>query len=164
MVQRFHAYMLQRAADRSDDRGSEVTDRQIEAIFTAADTGDTQAIMGADAGGTIQMRDAHYLQVRIYDMEPVRSNRTDLENSNGYYVSSNATVLGGPRDLLTRLAVQPGDKIVLQTGADLVMAKLRAFEANGDLPVDVQVTPFRTQSGFNVLKLTPLPETVTAGD
>lgn len=159
-AQRYHNYMLRRAQEIGSERGAEINAAQMARILAAGETEDVDAIWNADDGGTVQARDVPGLEVRIHDMVPIVSNREDIANNKGYYVSMNATVLGGPEDMLTRNALELGGNIVLQTGADLIETKIRAFESIGKLPVDGVVTAIRTGSGNEVLKLRPMPKRV----
>jgi hypothetical protein len=129
----------------------------------AAESGSVDDIWDADSGGTIQCRDADGLEVQIHDLEYVRSNRPDIQSPTGAYASMNATVLGGPRELLTKLGCQVGDDIVLQTGAEMFHAKIRAFiarnsEGERTMPVSGVVTALETSSGNSVIKFLRLPE------
>ena len=153
LMDKFHAYMLDRARTQ-DDRGADVMRDQAERILTA-DSED--AIWDADTGGTVQCRDVPGLMVEIHSYEPVISNRTDIENSAGYYLSMNATVLGGPDEILTRNGLTIGQDIALQTGAALLMSKVRAMEAGGYLPMRTLIKEYPTQSGNTVLKFARMP-------
>ena len=156
----FHRYMLARATESAQDRGENVMERQADAILNATAEKD---IWDADAGGTIQARDIPECEVEIRSFEPVISNRQDIEGGHGYYISMDATCLGGPEDTLSRMSLQPGQDFVLQTGAPLIMLKVRAFEANGYLPVKALIKSYQTQSGNTVLKLRPVPKRTVQG-
>jgi hypothetical protein len=145
----------------SKDRSNEIMSRQIDAILMAGEHGSEDDIWDADAGGTIQCRDADGLEVTIHDLEYVWSNRPDIDAD--AYASMNGTVLGGPRDLLQRLGVQVGVDCVLQTGAEMFHAKIRAFQARGMLPISGVVTALETGSGNSVIKFLRLPERSVPG-
>jgi hypothetical protein len=159
-VEKFHTYMLYRARENSSDRGSDVMASQGERILGAETEED---IWNADAGGTIQAKDIPDVEVEIRSFEPVISNRQDIENSRGYYLSMDATCLGGPSETLARNGLTPGQDFVLQTGAELLMYKIRSFEAGGYLPIKAVIKSYTTQSGNTVLKFLQLPKRVTAG-
>jgi hypothetical protein len=161
-MDRFHEYMLQRAGIDTN-RSVEVMAQQAAKIMAAADTGDADAIWNADMGGTIQMRDVAGTEWEIRSYEPVISNRTDLDNTNGYYVSCDATLMGGPEDVLTKNGLVIGQDYALQTGAELVMRKLRALEANGMLPTEAMVIGLTTASGNTVIKLGRPPKRAVKG-
>lgn len=153
---RYRAYMRARAARMSGELGAEVTSQQIDKILTAETDED---IWNADAGGTIQAKDVIGLEVEIRSLSLIPSDR--FEGSE-YYGSMDATVIGGPAEILTRSGLSVGEVFVLQTGADKILAKVRAFEAKDRLPIRALIAGTRTQSGFDVLTLKPLPErTVT---
>jgi hypothetical protein len=153
LVEKFHAYMLDRAKT-TDNRGAEIMHDQAARILSATTQDE---IWDADTGGTVQCRDVPGLMVEITGFEPVVSNRTDIENSAGYYLSMHATVLGGPDEILTRNGLQVGQEIALQTGAWLLMTKVRAMEAGGFLPMRTLLKDFPTQSGNTVLKFARMP-------
>lgn len=153
----FHERMRTRAAIISDDRSSEIMERQALAVLLAAGTGDAEAIMRADMGGTVQARDAGSLEIEIREIEPVISDREDIEGGHGYYLSMMGTVLGGDDDMLTRNSLVIGGDVVLQTGAELFVLKVAALEKAGALPYKGRVTAISTRSGNSVVKFTPLP-------
>jgi hypothetical protein len=159
-AERFQQYALARALDTSGNRGTEVMASQMDRILDAAERDNVteKEIWDADAGGTVQARDVPGLEVEIHDLSFVASNRDDIENNKGYYASMSATVLGGPEVTLTRAGLEIGVDIVLQTGADLIITKVRAFQAREMLPVKAVVTATRTSSGNDVLRIRPLPK------
>lgn len=158
----FRAFMLQRAQEsNARDRGREVMDAQLERIITAAEGPDDAALWDADMGGALQGRDIEGLWVRIHDLESVLSTRDDLDNTNGWYVQMNVTCIGGPAEVLTRNGLAIGASFVLQTGAELIAGKVRAWEARGQLPVDGVILGATTSSGNTVLRLGRVPEHVT---
>jgi hypothetical protein len=148
--------MLHRAdAESNDTVGAEIMAEQIERILSAESE---DAVWDADTGGTIQGRDVAGLELRIRDMRIIRSNRSDIVGGHGYYASMNATVLGGPRDILTKNMLRVGQDFVFQTGAPLVVAKVRVFESREALPVDALLVGIETASDNVVLKLDRIPE------
>jgi hypothetical protein len=140
----------------SKDRSAEIMARQVDAILMAGEHGTQDDIWDADSGGTIQCRDADGLEVTVHDLEFVWSNRPDIDSD--AYASMNATILGGPRDLLQKLGVQVGGDAVLQTGAEMFHAKIRAFQARGMLPISGVITAIETSNGNSVVKFLRLPE------
>lgn len=159
-LEQFHAAMRDRAAFVSEDRADEIMTQQALLILAASETGDPDAIMRADMGGTVQARDAGSLEVEIHSMDPVISNREDIEGGHGYYVSMQTTLLGGDEDTLTKLGLQVGSDMVLQTGAELFVLKVAALEKAGALPYRGRVSSISTRSGNNVVKLSALPRRV----
>jgi hypothetical protein len=160
LVERFHAMMLERATvEDNSERADEIMAQQAERIMSAESLSD---ILNADSGGTVQCRDVPNTEWEIRGYHVVRSNRTDIENSAGYYVSMDAVCLGGPEDTLTKAGVQPGDNVALQTGAFLLNVKLRALEVGNFLPQRLFLIGIKTQSGRTVLKWAAPPKrTVT---
>lgn len=160
-------YLLREAQDQAtgDNKGlraADVMDSQVDRIVTVAsdDNATEQDIWNADAGGTIQARDVPGIEVRIKDITPVLSSRDDIDNNKGYYVSMNATIMAGPEDVLVRNNLQLGADIVLQTGADLIIAKVQAFKSRDMLPIDAVIVAIRTASNNEVLKLGQPPKRV----
>lgn len=156
-LQQFHHEMRERAQFVSEDRSDEVMTRQALSILAAASTADPDAIMRADMGGTVQCRDAGTLEVEIQTMDPVISQREDITGGNGYYISMDCTVLGGEEDMLTKLGLQIGGDVVLQTGAELFVLKVAALEKSGALPYRGRVVSIPTRSGNTVVKLGAIP-------
>jgi hypothetical protein len=156
-LQAFHTDMRERARFIGEDRADEVMMQQALSILAAAATADTDAIMRADMGGTVQCRDAGTLEVEILSMDPVISTREDITGGNGYYITMACTVLGGEEDMLTKLGLQIGGDVVLQTGAELFVLKVAALEKSGALPYRGRVVSIPTRSGNTVVKLGAIP-------
>lgn len=157
----FHAYMLDRAQTetRPDDIADQISASNMEAIFSA-ETED--GIWSAGTGGTVQGRDAIGLEMEIRGFRAVRSTRQDIEGR-GYYITADATCLGGPEDTLRKLGIGPGEDFAFQTGADDIVYRLRAFELRDLFPVKAMVGGVTTQSGQTVLKLRPQPKRARPG-
>jgi hypothetical protein len=160
-LEQFHAMMLERARFVQEDRAEEVMLKQALQIIAASESGDADAIARADMGGTVQARDAGTLEVEIRAVDPVISDREDIANNKGYYVSMDATVLGGDEDMLTRNGLVLGNDVVLQTGAELFVLKIVGLEKAGALPYRGRVVSIPTRSGNNVVKLMTLPKRVS---
>jgi hypothetical protein len=158
-VQAFHTRMLERAG-LSHDRASDVMAQQGEKILSA---NTIEEIWTADAGGTIQCRDVPGTVWQINTVEPVPSNRTDIENSTGYYITMDATYLGGPKDVAAANALTIGQNYALQTGAELIVFKVVMFEAAEALPIRAMIVGITTASGRTVLKLAEPPEMAQPG-
>jgi hypothetical protein len=159
-LDQFHAMMKERAQFVSEDRSEEIMLKQALQIIAASETGDSAAIMRADMGGTVQARDAGSLEVEIHSLDPVISDREDITNNKGYYISMNATVIGGDEDMLTRNGLILGGDVVLQTGAELFVLKVVGLEKAGALPYRGRVLSIPTRSGNNVVKLADIPKRV----
>lgn len=153
----FHDMMKDRAGIVAADRGEEVMLRQALSILAADNVSDIEK---ADMGGTIQGRDVDGLEVIINSFEPLISQREDIENSLGYYVSCDAVPTRWEKDKLTRFGLTIGENIVLQSGAILFILKVAALEMAGGLPYKGVVRAIPTQSGYHVVKLFPAPEGV----
>lgn len=156
-AQRFRAYALDRAAQESSATGQDVSASQIDKVFQAETAED---IFKAVSGGTIQARDVVGLEIEILSMRLQESDRYD---DSPYYANLDVTVMGGPREMLTRAGLTVGAHTVLQTGAEIIIAQVRALEARGLLPQRAVIVGTETSSGFTVLKLGEPPQrTVTA--
>jgi hypothetical protein len=154
---KFRAYMLERASRESSTDSSEVSANQVDKILSAVNEDD---IWDADQGGTIQGKDVIGIVVEIRSMRMQASDRFD---GSPYYANLDVTCLGGPAEVLARASLSVGESFVLQTGAELIIAKVRAFEAHGKLPLVAMIAGTRTSSGFDVLKLARPPSgTVTS--
>jgi hypothetical protein len=165
LLSAFHASMLLRARDNGAvDRTDDIMAQQAERILTAGSVDD---ILKADLGGTVQCRDVPDTYWEIHGIEPVASTRTfdDGEaNRYGYYLQADATCLGGNQDTLTKNGLQVGTTYPLQTGAMLLMLKLRALEAADAFPIRLALIGTKTQSGNTVLKWGPLPTVAQSGN
>jgi hypothetical protein len=156
LTQRFHAMMLERATvEDNTDRAADIAEAQAERIMSAESLDD---ILGADSGGTVQCRDVPNTEWEVRSYRVVKSNRTDIDNSAGYYITMDAVCLGGPEDTLTRAGVTIGEQVALQTGAYLLMVKIRALEVGEFLPQRLYLLGTKTQSGYTVLKWTAPPK------
>jgi hypothetical protein len=166
-AEQYRNFMLRTAQDAATgpnkgERASDIMDAQVDRIINTAgdDDASDDDIWNADAGGTVQARDVPGLEVRIHDISSVISNRDDIENNKGYYATMTATILGGPEDVLVRQGLTLGSDIALQTGAELISAKVQAFKSRGRLPIDGVITAIPTASGNEILKLRPMPKRV----
>lgn len=162
VTEQFNAYMLQRALDNASvDMSEDVTEDQVARILGAENADD---IMRADLGGTVQGKNVPGTVWEIHSMRPVVSNRSDLEDTKGYYVQyDGATLLGGDADVIQRNGLRVGDSYPLQTGAILLITKIRALEAINALPARLSLIGIKTGAGFTVLKWGPPPVTTMDG-
>jgi hypothetical protein len=137
---------------------------QAMRIFDAAEAGKSTAdILAADMGGTIQCRDVPGTTWTVRGFDVVKSNRADIENSHGYYVSMDATYLGGLRSIAQKNGLVIGETYALQTGADLAVFKLRALEATEAFPLNLSVIGTTTGSGRQLIRIGEAPENAIAG-
>lgn len=151
---RFRAYMAQRASAESTQAAEDVSANQIGKVFAAESAED---ILGSVSGGTVQARDVVGLEIEIHSMRMQESERYE---GSPYYANLDVTVLGGTREVLARSG-PVGSQIVLQTGAEIIIAQVRALEAKNYLPTKAVVAGTETGNGFTVLKLAPMPERTT---
>jgi hypothetical protein len=144
------------ANDNND--AQEIADRQVVAIMSA-ETEDE--IWDADTGTAIQMRDAVGLEAEFREFRFLLGNDPGKATRSGTYITCDAVTLGGPAELLRKLGTAPGQEIVLQTGAELIVTKLLAFQHRNLLPVRAVVSGTETRSGNMVLRLTRPPVRTT---
>jgi len=145
----FRSWMQQNMQEAD---GELIAADNLDRMLTADNDDD---IWNADAGGTVQGRDAVGLEVEILDFKSTPSHKADIESN--YYGTMRATVLGGPTDVLTKNGLNVGDSIALQTGAENILGKVFAFHLRGRLPIRAIITGTTTQSGNEVLSIRPLP-------
>jgi hypothetical protein len=178
----FHEFMRQRAVAERTAVGNvaqQISARNADQIFAAVekDDGTDEDIWNAGTGGALQGRDAVNedggLEIRIYGFRPDESTRTfegeDEETRKGYYVTIDAMVIGGPDSLLRTRGLEIGQEIALQTGADDVIFRLRAFELRSQktgrsaFPLDARLVGVKTSKDNTILKLRPLNRRAQAG-
>lgn len=178
----FHEFMRQRAAatgGTSKEVAQNIAARNADQIFAAVEKedGTDEDIWNAGTGGSIQGRDAVNadggLELRIYGWRPDVSTRVfeeeDEDTRKGYYVTIDAAVIGGPDSLLRSRGLEIGQQIALQTGADDVIFRLRAFElraqrtGQSEFPLDARLVGVKTGKDNTVLKLRPLTKRAQAG-
>lgn len=177
-MEQFHTYMRNRAQVEAPDAkalAADISARNQEAIFAAAESGTDEDVWNAGTGGAIQGRscvnEEGGLEIRIYGFRSVISTRTfegeDAETRKGYYINIDATVLGGPQSLLRQLGLSIGDEFALQTGADDIISRLRAFELRGKFEnggyLDARISGVKTSGDNVVIKLRPLPVRAVQG-
>lgn len=157
----FHAYMLDRAHQETTqaDLAEQISASNMDAIFQAETE---EEIWAAGNGGTVQGRDAEDLEMEVRSFRSVISTRQDIEGR-GYYITADATCLGGPEETLRKLGLSVGDDFAFQTGADDIVYRLRAFELREMFPVRCVVRGIKTSSGQTVLKLRPMPKRTVQG-
>lgn len=169
-MEKFHQSMRRRAKDEAENRpvniAEEISAKNADQIFAAAmkDGASMADVWNAGTGDALQGRDIVGLETRIYGFHVDESTRTDLENAtNGYYLTLDATVIGGPEEILRKLGVNIGQEVAIQTGADDPVFRLRAAELLDGFPLDAVWVGRATRSGNTVLKLRPAPVRATAG-
>lgn len=163
LTEQFHAFMRSMAEDSvadMGDRAEEIMEQQAMRILMAEDT---ESIMSADMGGTVQCRDVPGTYWLIRGFTVLRSNRDDIDNSHGYYVQFDADCIGGDAEVMSKNGLKPGLTYPLQTSAILLTTKVRALAAKDALPARLALVGQKTGSGNVVLKWGNLPVTVMQG-
>lgn len=148
-------YLASRAEESETVRGSDVMDQQLDAMLAAETPED---IWEADSGGTIAGQNFTDVPIRITGYSVVKGGE-QFAAPLGVYILITATVLDGAN----AEGADTGDTVTLNTGAPLIIGKLRVLEANGLLPVDCFIKGTKTPNG-TVLKLRPYQvKTVRSG-
>lgn len=141
---RFKEYMQERAVIDGASLAYDVAANQVDKIMSAT----TEAeIWDADNLDQIGGRDLVDVEQNIQYYTVHKTARADIDNPWGVFVMVHATRL------------DTGEDLVWNTGAPLVMSKLRALEAAGMLPADAVIKGFVAGQG-TVLKLRPVPKRV----
>jgi hypothetical protein len=131
-----------------DEAGSDLTDEQIEKMMAAAESGDMDAIMAADQGGTIAGKSYCDQPIEIHSYDVLKST---LDTVLGYYILIRATNLNSGAD------------VVINTSSPLVIAKLRALEAASgkdlgeSLGLRVMLNNTTTRSGNDFVRMVAAP-------
>ena len=159
LAQKFDAYMLNRAQTENTADGQSISEAIDYRILTAETWEDAMAAMQS---GAVQAKDIPGTEVTIHDMTVIRSDRVfeDGGENKGYYIQCNATLVGGPKDVLLKNGLAPGQDFVLQTGASHIVAIIRAAEAFEKLPRTFMLVGTKTASGNTVLTMAEPPERV----
>lgn len=141
---------VQAQAAQSAEGSWDVTARQLDTILTAATA---EEIDAADGAVTYQGRDLAGLQMLVPEQEIRYAESSDeFETPLGVYIQFTATALNA---LPTRGIVR-GQELLISTGAPLIIGKLRAYQANGLLPVQQEIHSVKTAKG-SVLKIKTIP-------
>jgi len=134
-TQTFAGYMIGRAETDAENRGEAAFDQQLAAMMNAETEDEAWA---ADETGTTQARDLVGCEIQIFNMTSHASTREDIEGL-GFFITCNAVMLAGPKNVLTATGLKVGDEFVLSTGAPLVVGKIRWHEAHEKLPFAAQI-------------------------
>ena len=140
---RFKEYMQQRAELDGSTLAYDVAANQVDKIMSAEGT----EIWDADNLDQIGGRDLVDIEMTIQSYTVHKSTRADIQTPWGVFIMVHATRL------------ENGEELVFNTGAPLIMSKLRALEAAGMLPCDAVIKSFTAGNG-DVLKLRPVPKRV----
>lgn len=149
---RFREY-LQLRAKATPSRAWDVAANQIDNIITAAEGDDIDAVWDADTGGTVAGKDIAGVELDIAGYEVAESD-DKYDSPLGVFASIDATVLSKPD---AKSPWNIGDRVIINCGAPLVVAKLRALEAHDAFPVQAFIQAIPARNG-DVLKLRPVPK------
>jgi hypothetical protein len=143
--ERFIAYMQRRAESEGSQLGAEVSASQMDKILTAETE---EEIWDADEGGTFSGQDMIDIELMIQSFT-VAPSSDEFEAALGVYANIKATRL------------DTGEEVIVNTGADKIITKLRMFEQKGLLPIGGVIKAVKTPKG-SMLKLRPLPKRAVA--
>jgi hypothetical protein len=147
--ERFVQYMQERAEiQNNDERSFNVSAQLMDKILSAETMED---IWEADEGGMVAGRDLIDVEQVVRGYVVMKTTRDDFDNPLGVYVVVDAVRL------------EDGTEFVWNTGAAGIVAKLRAFEAMDGFPLECVIRGIRTSSGYDVLKLRPVPKRSVPG-
>lgn len=145
---RFRSWVKQQAEQNREDNW-EVTARQLDKMLTA-ETFDE--IMESDEGGTYQGRDLVGIEIEVPDQRfDYRPSSEEFDAALGAYIQFTAIALME----YDEQGIQPGETILISTGAPLIIGKLRTLQANGFLPAHLKIV---LGGGKGVLKLAKAPK------
>jgi hypothetical protein len=150
--ERFKDYMQARAELDSDGLAYDVAQSQMDKILTAESE---QDIWDADQLSMLNAKSLVDVEQAIYSFTVHKSSRQDFETPLGVFVVVHAA------------RMSDGEELVWNTGANLIITKLRAMEARGfvgegkPLYAVVKATP---ATNGDVLKLRPVPVRAVQGN
>lgn len=142
---KFKRYMLDRAAIEGESMAYDVAANQVSAIMEAAASGDIQAIWDADTLGMTNAQSLEDVEQIIKSYTVHKSTDDAIETPWGIFVIVHAARMD-----------KPDEEIIWNTGAPLIISKLRAFEAVGAFPLEAVIRGTKASKG-RVLKLAPVP-------
>jgi hypothetical protein len=145
--QRFKDSLVRQAEVEAPTRATDVAAAQVTKILTAETIDD---IWAADEGGVISGQDMEDVELEIHDYGLAKS--ADQYNTNlGVYVLIDAT------------RMDTGEKVIINTGSDLIIAKLAKFRQADAFPIEGVIKGTPTSSGGRLLRLRPLPRRAVRG-
>lgn len=144
--ERFIRSLNLRAEREGATLGRDVSLSQIDKILAAETAED---IWEADEGGTISGQDAIDMEIEIMSFT-VAPSAEEYDATLGVFINIKARKM------------EDDEEIVINTGADKIIAKLAAFESKGLLPVEGVIRGVKTRNG-TMLTLRPLPRRATPG-
>ena len=136
----FKDYLARVAESTTGTRSLEVAQNQMDKILNADSA---QDIWNADEGGTVNGQDMVDVELEIRGYQVAKSDE-QYDAALGVYALIDATRL------------DTGETVVINTGAPLIIAKLRMFEVKGLLPILGVIRGTQAKNG-TVLKLKPIP-------
>lgn len=146
--ERFVRSLQARAAENANNgsRNREILAGQVNKIL-AADT--DEEFWNADEGGTIAGQDLQDVPMEILGYE-ITPSSDEYTSDFGVYVNIDATLLASEK------GYSAGEKVIVNTGAPLIITKLEAARARDMFPLRCVIKGTKAKNG-TVLKLRPLP-------
>lgn len=140
----FISYLERRAESEGESRAFDVAATQLDRILSAETAKD---VWDADEYESTGGRDLADVEQRIHSFS-VHKGGDQFKSPLGFYIMVNSSRLSD------------GSEFIWNTGATLIIGKLRWLEAHEMLPVDCVIKATPTPNG-EVLKLRPIPTRAT---
>jgi len=143
--QQFRDWLNQRAEQDEGNRSYDVASAQLDRMLSAEEL---DAIMDSDEQGAHQARDLVGFEFEASPGFRVVKSAEKFDAPLGVYIQFEVTAL------VNRLSdgIAIGDRVLISTGAPLIIGKLRTLEANGFLPMKLMIAGVDAANG-TVLKL-----------
>jgi hypothetical protein len=138
--EQFVEYLARRAEQDGSTRSFDVAANQMDKLLTAETE---QEIWDADEGGTFSAQDMTDIELRIRGYK-VAVSSDEYDSPLGHYI------------LIDAVRLDTGDEVIVNTGAALIITKLRMLESRDLLPVEAVIRGTKAAKG-TVLKLKQIP-------
>lgn len=148
----FRAFIERETARQQEDGGvaRAIADGQLDRMMTAEDE---EGIWESDAEidpdvRSFQGRDLDGVSIEIAEQEfRFNPSSDEFKTNMGSYIQFEATIIKEDK----KLALKPGEQILISTGSDLVIGKIMAFRAKNMLPIRATIQQVEGTKG--VLRL-----------
>lgn len=154
--EQFRDWLQAKAASSTGNRRWDVAANQLDHMLTQTDL---DAIMDSDEGGTIGARDLEDFIFTLHEFDeetdiapapPKLDAKTGemIEAPLGVFILLRVTALVDVKDR----NIKTGDDVIINTGSPLIIGKVRTLQANGFLPMALQIKGSASPGG-RVLRL-----------
>jgi hypothetical protein len=141
--------------DANESRGDRATVATIEAILSAAESGDETAIWEAGEFINVGGRDLADVEQEVLSFTVKFGNRDDVES---VFMDSEGRKFFL---LITSRRLDTGEEFIWNTSAPDIVAKLIAFERIGKLPLQCKIVAIPLGGARTFLRLKAVPKRVT---